>query len=322
MNTTRLGATRRDLLKSSAVLAPLVAVGSTAMAQTGAGASPSSQNVAGIKPIPLPADGKIPVAFPISAGAVLIDLAGPWEVFLNAAMIGPGGSMDMSGDHGFQPFTVAETRDPVETYGGMKITPTHTFDDAPSPRLIVIPAQGGDSEAMLRWIRQAAKGADLTMSICTGAFTLAKTGLLAGKAATTHHGAYAELAMRFPDIHVKRGYRFVDEGAVASSGGLTCGIDLAFHVVERYFGRERALTTALNMEYQGKGWMDATGADNAVYASAPTGPACPVCGMSVAATSPFSSVFDGRAYVFCNAAHKALFDKDPRAILRLAASSA
>ena len=149
----------------------------------------------------------------------------------------------------------------------------------------------------------------LVLWALAGAFTLAKTGLLSGKAATTHHGAYAELAMGFPDIQVKRGYRFVDEGAVASSGGLTCGIDLAFHVVERYFGRERALTTALNMEYQGKGWMDATGAANAVYASAPTGQACPVCGMSVAATSPFSSVFDGRAYVFCSADHKALFDK-------------
>jgi transcriptional regulator GlxA family with amidase domain len=80
------------------------------------------------------------------------------------------------------------------------------------------------------------------------------------------NSAYQELAKRYPDIHVKRGYRFVDEGNIASSGGLTCGIDLAFHVVERYWGRNAAAQTALNMEYQGKGWLDASGADNAAFA--------------------------------------------------------
>jgi len=148
----------------------------------------------------------------------------------------------------------------------MKIVPDYTLSNVPAPKVIVIPAQSGDTPAALQWIRKVSAHADLTMSICTGAFLLAKTGLLSGKSATTHHDGYAELAGRYPDIHVKRGYRFVDEGNIASSGGLTCGIDLAFHVVERYFGRKRALSTAFNMEYQGKGWMDASGADNAVYA--------------------------------------------------------
>jgi transcriptional regulator GlxA family with amidase domain len=94
------------------------------------------------------------------------------------------------------------------------------------------------------------------MSVCTGAFVLAKTGLLSGKAATTIHHAYTDLAMQFPDIQVKRGARFVDEGNLASSGGLSSGIDLALHVVERYYGREVAERTAYLMEYQGRGWLD------------------------------------------------------------------
>jgi transcriptional regulator GlxA family with amidase domain len=81
----------------------------------------------------------------------------------------------------------------------------------PAPNALKPPAQGSipvaflPSEAVLTWIRQASKTTDVTMSVCTGAFVLAKTGLLSGKAATTHHGAYAELAMAFPDIRVKRG---------------------------------------------------------------------------------------------------------------------
>ncbi len=183
------------------------------------GGLPASRGGSRASPLTPPASGRIPVAFPISKDAVLIDLAGPWEVFSNASMVGADGSMDMSGRSGFQLYTVAETRDPVETFGGMKITPTHSFADAPAPKLVVIPAQGGDDEAMVHWIGEAAKTTDVTMSICTGAFTLAKTGLLSGKAATTHHGAYSELAMKYPDIRVKRGYRFVDEGASPPPAG-------------------------------------------------------------------------------------------------------
>jgi transcriptional regulator GlxA family with amidase domain len=144
---------------------------------------------------------------------------------------------------------------PVKASGGMTLIPTCALATAPSPKVIVIPAQDDPSDAVIAWIRQATATTDLTMSVCTGAFVLAKTGLLSGQSATTHHGAYAELAMAFPDISVKRGARFVEAGNIASSGGLSSGIDLALHVVERYFGRSAALGTADTLEYQGKGWM-------------------------------------------------------------------
>src|SRR3989449_3906216 len=86
------------------------------------------------------------------------------------------------------------------------------------------------------------------MSVCTGAFVLASTGLLSGKSATTHHNAFGEFALEFPDVQLRRGARFVEDGHFASAGGLTSGIDLALRVVERYYGRETARKTADAME--------------------------------------------------------------------------
>jgi len=90
----------------------------------------------------------------------------------------------------------------------------------------------------------------------TNHFNIRSLGLLSGKSATTFHAAFGNFAMQFPDIHLKRGARFVEDGNLASAGGLSSGIDLALRVVERYYGREIAKKTAYNMEYQGQGWME------------------------------------------------------------------
>src|SRR5205823_7734954 len=116
--------------------------------------------------------------------------------------------------------------------GGMQIIPDYTFAHAPAPKVIVIPAQSEPSAAMLEWIRRSSKNTDVTMSVCTGAFVLAKTGLLFGKSATTYHAAFNSFAMEFPDVQLKRGARFVENGNLASAGGLSSGIDLALRVVE------------------------------------------------------------------------------------------
>src|ERR1700719_757147 len=192
----------------------------------------------------------IPVAFLISDGAVVIDFCGPWEVFQDAMV---PSRQDMP----FRLYTVAETKKPIRTSGGMQIVPDYAIADAPAPKVIVIPAQSGPSEAVLEWIRKSSKTTDVTMSVCTGAFVLAKTGLLDGKSATTFHSAFTSFEMHFPKIELKRGARFVENGNLATSGGLSSGIDLALRVVERYYGREVAEKTAYNMEYQGQGWMDA-----------------------------------------------------------------
>jgi YHS domain-containing protein len=119
--------------------------------------------------------------------------------------------------------------------------------------------------------------------------------------------------MGYPDVHVQRGVRFVDEGSLASAGGLSSGIDLAMHVVERYFGKEVATSTAYYLEYQGQGWLNP--ASNAAYARRPVStaahPLCPVCDMEVDPKTSPKSVFKGKTYYFCSDGHKETFDAAP-----------
>jgi putative intracellular protease/amidase/YHS domain-containing protein len=315
---------RRELLQGAAALGAMAALPITALAKlvngprpaaapAGAGkghaaASPSMAST----PAPLtpPAEGSIPVAFLLSDGAVIIDFSGPWEVFQDVYI--PGRK-----DTPFRLYTVAETTRPIHTSGGMTVVPDYTFAAAPQPKVIVIPAQQGEGPAILEWIRKASHGADVTMSVCTGAMLLARTGLLAGKPATTHHDAYKIFAMKFPDVRLRRGARWVEAGNLASAGGLSSGIDLALRVVERYFGREVAAATAYQMEYQGQGWLDA--GSNAVYAKALVStaahPLCPVCLMEVDPKTAASSTYKGKTYYFCTQDHKEMFARSPESFL-------
>ena len=300
---------RRELLKKTAALGVAAGIPSLlagklfagtdgAQAKSAIGKTKSVSN-----PLKPPAEGSIPIAFPISDHAVIIDFCGPWEVFQDVEVHGRK-------DPPFHLYTVAETKEPIIASGGMKITPEYTFETAPAPKVIVIPAQKAN-DAMLEWIRTSTKSTDVTMSVCTGAYVLAKTGLLSGKSATTFHRAYKDFAVEFPDIHLKRGARFVEDGNLASSGGLTSGMDLAFRVVERYFGRDVAEETAYNIEYQGRGWTNPD--SNMVYTKPPRFTAdkhlCPVCGMDGDPT--ITSVYKGKTYLFCMRDHKEAFDKAP-----------
>jgi YHS domain-containing protein len=136
---------------------------------------------------------------------------------------------------------------------------------------------------------------------------------LSGKAATTYHGAFVRFADQFPEVHLKRGARFVEDGNLATAGGLSSGIDLALHLVERYFGREVAQKTAYDMEYQGLGWMNPD--SNQVYAATPVStaehPVCVVCGMDVDPATAPKSVFKGATYYFCSDDDKKKFDARP-----------
>lgn len=199
-----------------------------------------------------PPDGSIPVAFAMSRGATMIDFAGPWEVFQDVMVMN---AKDQEGHrHPFQLYTVSEKTEAIEASGGMKIVPDYTFENAPAPKVVVIPAQAG-SPALHAWLRKMVDSTDVTMSVCTGAFQLGRAGLLTGKEATTHHEFFDQFAKAFPDVKLKRGQRFVEGGKISTAGGLTSGIDLALRVVERYFGRETAERTAFYMEYQSKGWI-------------------------------------------------------------------
>ena len=293
---------RRQLLQRSAALG-LTAAGSLALPGAAASTFGAAQETVLLNPLTPPANASIPVAFLISKGAVVIDFCGPWEVFERVSI--PNRKHDA-----FRLYTV-ESAAPVVASGGLKIVPNYTIANAPAPKVIVIPAQSPASDATKTWIRNATKNTDVTMSVCTGAFVLASTGLLSGKAATTHHGAYVDLAMQYPDIHVQRGARFVETGNLATAGGLTSGMDLALRVVERYFGRDAASETASLLEYQGQGWLNPS--SNAEYVKpiqqTASHPVCAVCGMRM--NPSLSSSYKGRTYYFCVREHKQIFDGSP-----------
>jgi len=204
----------------------------------------------------VPAKGTIPVAFVITDDAVTIDFAGPWEVFKDVFLKSRGKTL--AEQAAFRLYTVSDSRQPVKTSGGMLIVPDYTFDDAPQPMIVVVPAQEGRSPKMLAWIRKMTTQSNIVMSVCTGAFVLGDAGILKGKQATTHHLFYEEFQKAFPDVLLQKNKRFVQSDAsIFTAGGLSTVIDLALHIVELYFGSSQAQETANLMEYEGTGWKTA-----------------------------------------------------------------
>jgi putative intracellular protease/amidase len=207
-----------------------------------------------------PEGRKIRVAVVLTEGAVVIDYAGPWEVFENVHTA--AGDMDQRMP--FELYTVSRDRSPIHTSGGMKpgmtITPDYGFADAPTPDVVVVGAQSGDPE-LSPWLRKVHGEHALIMSVCTGAFRVAESGLLDGKAATTHHASLQRLANQYPHVAVRSSVRYVEsDPLIITAGGLSSGIDSALHVVELYYGPQVAQATAEYMEYQGQGWKTNVGA--------------------------------------------------------------
>ncbi|MCU1225910.1 MAG: Transcriptional regulator containing an amidase domain and an AraC-type DNA-binding domain [Edaphobacter sp.] len=213
----------------------------------------------------VPAKGTIPIAFVITDDAVTIDFAGPWEVFKDVFLQERGKTL--AEQAAFRLYTVSDSREPVKTSGGMRIVPDYTFDDAPQPAIVVVPAQRGRSPKMMEWIRKMTTKSDVVMSVCTGADVLGDAGVLKGKKATTHHLFYDEFQRAFPDVSLQKDKRFVQSDPVIfTAGGLSSGIDLALHIVELYFGPSRAEETAKLLEYEGAGWKGDGSASGSVAA--------------------------------------------------------
>jgi putative intracellular protease/amidase/YHS domain-containing protein len=295
---------RRELIQKSAIFGLAAGAGSIGgYKKAAARVTAARPSVSAPSPLTAPAAGMLPVALVLGKDAEVLDFAGPLEVF--------AGAYTRDKKQLFAPYMVAASKVPVTVGGGMKVLPDHDFKSAPQPKLIVIPAMifsEKDTE-MFDWIRTASKGTDLTMSVCNGACVLAKTGLLDGKSATCHHGGFFGFAATYPLVHLKRGARFVEEGNLASAGGISSGIDLALRVVERYLGRELTVQVADGMEYQGKGWLNPD--SNEAYAKMPeltdTHPICAVCLMNTARS--ISTNYKGKTFYFCSKDHKETFGK-------------
>jgi transcriptional regulator GlxA family with amidase domain len=187
-------------------------------------------------------------------GVALLDVAGPFDV-LTRARLEPGVESRRAEDAAlFDVFTVAKTSAPVTATGGIVLVPRHSFQDAPRIDLLLVPGGFGTRPLLqdvetIDWIRRTASAARRTASVCTGALLLARAGLLDGRRATTHRGAFGLLASLAKDVIVDREARFVDDG-VMTSAGVASGMDLALHIVETLFGRVVADETARYIEYR------------------------------------------------------------------------
>lgn len=186
------------------------------------------------------------VAILIFDDVEVLDFAGPFEVF---SVFRPDDA-----ERGFNVYIIAETSEPVSARNGFVVTPAHTIYDCPAPDILVVPGGYGtrsllENEAILDFIQESSEKAELTLSVCTGSLLLGKIGLLDGLHSTTHFLALDELRKVAPKTIVEENRRFVDNGNVVVSAGVSAGIDMAFHILERLHGREKAAETARYMEY-------------------------------------------------------------------------
>lgn len=178
----------------------------------------------------------------------VLDFAGPFEVFSLAAIP----------DRQEKPFvvaTVSETGEWIRARTGLRVKPEYSFASAPAFDILIIPGGYGAEEIeihnapVLEWIKREQSKVFILASVCTGAFLLAKAGILDGKKATTHWLDIDRLAAEFPAVLVQRNVKYVDEGAVITAGGISAGITMSFYILKKLVGEEVALATARRMEY-------------------------------------------------------------------------
>lgn len=186
--------------------------------------------------------------------AEVLDFAGPFEVFSTASRV--KARLDPDADDLFNVFTIGETMAVIHARGGLQVVPSYAVSDHPTIHVLIIP--GGVVTAELKkahvveWIAVCSENTEITASVCTGVFLLAKAGLLNAKRATTHWEDIADLRNMFPDLDVKSNVPWVDEGHIVSSAGISAGIGMSLHLVSRLASEDLALRTARQMEFDWK----------------------------------------------------------------------
>lgn len=172
----------------------------------------------------------------------LLDVFGPLEAF--------GHAKDW-----FRILTVAERPGPVASAQGPRAVADHGFADCPPLDILLVPGGMGTrreviNPALVGWIARQAKGAETTTSVCTGAALLAKAGVLDGRRATSNKRAFGWVAEQGPKVEWVRQARWVDEGNIVTSSGVSAGIDMALHLIGRIAGPAARDEIATRMEYE------------------------------------------------------------------------
>jgi len=178
----------------------------------------------------------------------VLDFAGPFEVF--------SVTEDDQARKLFRVELIGLRDGPVRARNGLRVLPDRTWRHDDAFDVLVVPGGWGaerlaiEDRRFLDWLRAAAGRAGITASVCTGAFLLAEAGLLDGRRATTHHLDFDEFRRRWPAVSLVTDRKWVDEGPVVSSGGISSGIDMSLHLVARLEGLDTARRTAARMEYR------------------------------------------------------------------------
>ena len=189
------------------------------------------------------------VAILIFDDVEILDFCGPYEVF---GVTGTGNDSQP-----FNVYTVAEHSKPILARNQLSINPQYTIANCPPSDILLVPGGFGTRREMhnlvlIDWIAKCSLQSELLLSVCTGALLLAKAGLLENLAATTHHLAIDLLEEVAPNTEIRAGDRFVDNGKIILSAGISAGIDMSLYVVAKLLGKEEAIETAQYMEYDWK----------------------------------------------------------------------
>lgn len=179
-------------------------------------------------------------------GVEELDAIGPWEVLAWWTATFP--------DDGYRVTTFSETGEPVRCAKGLTVVPDRATADLPSVEILLHPGGRGTRPLMrdaahLEQVKRWRAEVPLMTSVCTGSLVYAAAGLLAGRPATTHHASLDVLAETDPSIEVRRDDRFVDDGDVVTSSGVSAGIDMALHLVARLVSTERARQVRRGIQY-------------------------------------------------------------------------
>ena len=175
-----------------------------------------------------------------------LDAIGPWEVLSYWTRTFP--------EDGYTVSCLSTSGGLIQCARGLTIQSHHSYADAPPMEVLLYPGGSGTrsqlhDDAQLDWVRRRREDVSLMTSVCTGSLVYAAAGLLSGRPATTHWGSLDTLAALDPTIDVRPRERFVDDGDVVTSAGISAGIDMALHLVDRLAGTERARAVRRGIQY-------------------------------------------------------------------------
>ena len=181
----------------------------------------------------------------------VLDIAGPFEVFSTASRVAR--RLQPKAEAPFSVALLAAGDGPVRARGGFTVVPDHAIGGHRPLDVLIVPGGLHEPELeradVIAWIARQAATVRLTASVCTGAFLLARAGLLAGLEVTTHWEDCADLKSAFPALQVRDGVRWVEHDRIITSAGISAGLDMSLRIVARLAGQDLAERTARQMDY-------------------------------------------------------------------------